>query len=65
MCNKCSNCGCSDQGSVTRQINIINDSIGRDGESAYEIYVRLGGTLTEEEYADLPIPSFSNTGFTI
>lgn len=57
-CNKCYNHSCNGscgKTSVTRQIRIENDSIGRDGESAYEAYVRLGGTLTEEEWLLLMI----------
>lgn len=54
-CNKCYNNSCngSCNRSVTRQIRLQNNSIGRDGESAYEAYVRLGGTLTEQEWAFL------------
>lgn len=55
-CNKCNNNRCTGsygKKSITRQIRINNSSIGRDGESAYEAYVRLGGTLTEQEWAFL------------
>lgn len=53
-CNKCYNHSCNGscgQPEITRQVRIENNSIGRDGESAYEAYVRNGGTLTEEEWA--------------
>lgn len=55
-CNKCYKGSC--RGScgkpvVSRQVRIENNSIGRDGESAYEAYIRLGGTLTEQEWAFL------------
>lgn len=52
-CNICYNYSCNGgckSSDITRQIRIENNSIGRDGESAYEIYVREGGTLTEEEW---------------
>ena len=57
-CNKCYNHSCNGscgQPTISRQIRIENDSIGRDGESAYETYVRLGGTLTIEEWSELNI----------
>lgn len=57
-CNKCYNYSCNGgckKSEITRQISIENNSIGRDGESAYEAYVRLGGTLTEEEWTDLQL----------
>lgn len=53
-CNKCYNHSCDGscgQPEITRQVRIENNSIGRDGESAYEAYVRNGGTLTYEEWA--------------
>lgn len=63
-CNKCyqgsCNGGCLKTG-VTRQIILENNSEGRDGESAYETYVRLGGTLTEQEWSELNI----NNSYTI
>lgn len=45
--NKCNHCGAP---LVTRDIKSVNNSKGRDGESAYETYLRLGGTLTEAEW---------------
>ena len=57
MCVQCSNDSCSGGCSVTRQITSENNSLGRDGESAYEAYVRLGGTLTEAEWTALNINS--------
>ena len=38
---------CGKPSLVTRDIKSQNNSIGRDGESAYQTYLRLGGTLTE------------------
>lgn len=43
-CNKCYNKSCNGnccKSDVTRSINISNGSIGRNGESAYEIWVSL------------------------
>lgn len=44
-CNTCNSlprfCSCGKQG-VTREIKIHNNSLGRDGESAYEQAVREG-----------------------
>lgn len=55
-CNKCYNKSCNGKcNSITRQIRLQNNSIGRDGESAYETYVRLGGTLSEKDWSDLNI----------
>lgn len=54
-CNTCNSlprfCGCGKQG-VTREIKIHNNSLGRDGESAYEIYLRKGGELSENEWIE-------------
>lgn len=53
-CNICYNHSCNGKcksSDITRQVRIENNSIGRDGESAYEAYVRNGGTMTEEEWA--------------
>ena len=53
-CNKCYNNSCNgscDKSTVTRQVRIENNSVGRDGESAYEAYVRNGGTMTYEEWS--------------
>lgn len=55
-CNICYNHSCNGgckSSDITRQVRIENNSIGRDGESAYETYVRLGGTLTEAEWSAL------------
>lgn len=54
-CNICYNHSCNGgckSSDITRQIRIENNSIGRDGESAYEAYVRNGGTLTEDEWLE-------------
>lgn len=54
-CNKCYRGSCSGScgnPSVSRQIRLQNNSIGRDGESAYETYLRMGGTLTEAEWLE-------------
>lgn len=48
MCNKCDNNSCSCN--TTRQIINNNNSTGRDGESAYDIAVRLGYLGTEEQW---------------
>lgn len=52
-CNKCYNHTCNGncKTDITRQIRIENNSIGKDGESAYEAYVRNGGTLSYSEWA--------------
>lgn len=39
---------------VARNITINNKTIGRDGEDAYDAYVRAGGTLTKDEWALSP-----------
>lgn len=56
-CNICYNYSCngtcSTDPTISRQVRIENNSIGRDGESAYETYVRLGGTLSEAEWSAL------------
>lgn len=54
--------------STTRQVTSVIRNEGKNGESAYETYVRLGGMLSEEEWANAPIesiPTFSNQGFDI
>lgn len=48
-CNSYCNTRCIKE-TVTRQIRLENNSIGRDGESAYEAYVRLGGNLSEKDW---------------
>lgn len=48
LCNKCNNNRCNGscgKKSITRQIKINNNSIGRDGESAYDQWVRLVTTV--------------------
>lgn len=57
-CNKCYRRNCNGgphcgSSIISRENSFSNNSIGRDGESAYEAYVRLGGTLSEEEWAFL------------
>lgn len=52
-CNKCYNHSCNGscgQPEISRQIRLQNNSIGRDGETAYQIAVRLGFSGTEEEW---------------
>lgn len=57
-CNKCYNNSCNgscNKSSISRQIRLQNNSIGRDGESAYETYVRTttdDPILTEQEWSD-------------
>lgn len=57
LCKYCNNnCNNSCKSSiVSREIKINNNSLGRDGESAYLTYVRLGGTLTEAEWSALQL----------
>lgn len=50
MCDKCCNHSCSC--GTTRQIIHNNNSTGKDGESAYQIAVRLGYEGTEQEWID-------------
>lgn len=56
-CNKCYNNSCNgscSKSSISRQIRLQNNSIGRDGESAYETYIRTttdDPILTEEQWA--------------
>lgn len=46
------NKSCSQDSIISRNNSFENKSEGRDGESAYKIYVREGGTLTEEEWLE-------------
>lgn len=57
MCSNCNNNSCDGGCTITRQITNVNNSIGRDGESAYQTYIRLGGTLTEAEWTAININS--------
>lgn len=52
ICNKCNKTNCNGycKKEVTRQIRLENNSIGRDGESAYDTYIRKGGTLSESDW---------------
>jgi len=53
MCDKSCDggCGCESEVKITRSITSHNNSIGRDGESTYEIAIRIGSfTGTESEY---------------
>lgn len=53
MCEKCNNDRCIDTCNMSRSINVNNNSLGRDGESAYEIAVRIGEfSGTEEEFIE-------------
>ena len=61
---KCYNSSCNGSCGkpiVSRQVRIENNSIGRDGESAYEAYVRNGGTLTEQEWLELQVNNSYST----
>ena len=53
MCDKGCNSPASRGQATTRQVKLVNNAIGRDGESAYEMAVRLGQFVgTEEEYLE-------------
>ena len=65
-CNKCNNikrhCSCNVYITKTK---IESDRAGRDGESAYEIAIRLGkipANWTEEQYLDSLQGDHSNDG---
>lgn len=51
MCNCNYKCNCSSNSIVSKQVVLNNNTIGRDGEDAYDAYVRAGGTQTFEEWA--------------
>lgn len=68
-CNICNNYPCSKncyKSNLNRQIIIENNSLGRDGLSAYQIAVSLGFVGTEEEWINSlqgALPTNSNETF--
>lgn len=63
-CEKCfkRNCSgsCSSKGVISRDNSFTNSSEGRDGEDAYEAYVRKGGELSWEEWVELSTSNVYN-----
>lgn len=50
-CSKCNRQSCSGNCVTNKIIKSENKSIGKDGEDAYDAYVRAGGTMTKEQWA--------------
>lgn len=63
-CNKCYKNSCTGKcsnSSISRQIKIQNNSIGRDGESAYQLALRMGFIGTEIEFNELNLNNSYST----